>query len=169
MRITRIVLKLAFVGLFVIKPFFKISALHKTTITPVNIAPVKPGIYDVVVFAVNKDTIPPLISDTLRWRDMIFETNGIGSVGSTDTSFRQRYRRGYFNLGVDSASQTIGLKKSSSATGNIASFHFAFPDSNTIRLWGSKGNDSLYIILKKSNRHFQLAERQFHWISEANR
>jgi hypothetical protein len=169
MRITRIVLKLAFVGLFVIKPFFKVSALHKTVRTPANIAPLKPGIYDVVVFAVNKDTIPALISDTLRWQNIIFETDGIGSVASRDTAFRQRYRRGYFNLSVDSTNQTISLKKSQAAKGFIADFHFTLPDSNTITLKGSKGKDSVYILLKRSNRHFQLAERQFHWISEANR
>ena len=169
MRITRIVLKLAFIGLFVIKPFYTTRQFYGSFNIPVDISPVKPGIYDVVVFAVNKDTIPALINDTLRWRDMIFETNGIGSVGSTDTAFRQRYRRGYFNLSIDSAKQTLMLKKSSAATGFIAKLHIAIPDSNTIRLWGSKGNDSLYVILKRSNRHFQLAERQFHWISEANR
>jgi hypothetical protein len=94
MRITRIVLKIAFVGLFVIKPVFTTKGFYATFNKPVNIQPVRPGIYDVAVFALNKDTIPALVSDTLRWRDMIFETNGIGSVGSTDTAFRQRYRRG---------------------------------------------------------------------------
>ena len=45
MRITRIVLKLAFLGLFVIKPFFVTRQRYISFNTPANIAPVKPGIY----------------------------------------------------------------------------------------------------------------------------
>ncbi len=169
MRITRIVLKLAFIGLFVIEPFFTTRAFYTSFNKGTDIRPVHAGIYDVAVFAVNKDTIPPIITDTVRWKDVIFESNGQGSVGSTDTAFRQRYRRGYFNLVFDSTRQNISFKKSIASQNSIASFRYDFPDSSTIRLTGSKGKDSLYLVLKKSNRHFQLAERQFHWISEANR
>jgi hypothetical protein len=169
MRVTRILLKIAFVGLFVIEPVFTTKKFYASLGTPVNTKPVRPGIYDVAVFALNKDSIPALVTDTLRWQNLVIETNGIGSVGSTDTAFRQRYRRGYFNLVVDSVKQTIAFKKNAAATNFIASFRFEMPDSNTIRLTGSKGKDSLFVLLKKSNRHFQLAERQFHWISEANR
>ena len=133
---------------------------------PGKIGPIKPGIYDVTVFVVNKDTIPALVTDTLRWRQMIFEKDGGGSVDSKDTSFRQRYGRGYFSFVPDTSKQTILFNKS---TNNIITLHYSFPDSNSIKLWGSRKNDSLYVLLKKSNRHFQLAEKQFHWISEANR
>lgn len=41
-------------------------------------------------------------------------------------------------------------------------FRFNMPDSSTIHLWGLYHNDSLYVELKKLNRHFQLAEKQFY-------
>ncbi len=169
MRITRIVLKLAFVVFFVLLPFYDIHQYALARMKTVTIKPLTPGIYDVTVFAVNKDTIPGLQSDSLRWKDVIFETDGTGSVASADTAFRQRYHRGYFNIVVDSTNKVTGLQKSSRSTGMIVNFHRILSDSNTIKIWGSKNSDSLYVVLKKSNRHFQLAEKQFHWISEANR
>ena len=49
------------------------------------------------------------------------------------------------------------------------SLRYQVIDSNTIQLWGRQKNDSLFIELKRYNRHFQLADKQFHWLSEANR
>ena len=169
MRVTRIILKLAFIALFVVKPLIETRDRHRSFYAENNTKPIAPGIYDVTVFAVNKDTIPPLVTDTLRWRDLIFEKSGLGSVGSTDTAFRQRYRRGYFSFIPDTAQQTIVFKKTAAATSPLYKFHYAFPDSNTIQLRGSRNKDSVFVVLKKSMRHFQLAEKQFHWISEANR
>ena len=166
MRITGIGMKVIFIGLYAIMPIFTTRDFYLSVYKPGNAGPIKPGIYDVTIYAVNKDTIPALVTDTLRWQNMIFEKDGGGSVGSTDTSFRQRYRRGYFNFVPDTAKQTILFKKS---TNTIMTMHYSFPDSNSIKLWGSRKNDSLFVVLKKSNRHFQLAEKQFHWISEANR
>jgi hypothetical protein len=48
-------------------------------------------------------------------------------------------------------------------------FRFFEPDTNTLRLWGKQQQDSLYVELKRTQRHFQLAEKQFHWLSEYNR
>ena len=40
-------------------------------------------------------------------------------------------------------------------------------DNSNIK--GRARQDSLFIVLRRSKRHFQLAERQFHWLSEYNR
>lgn len=169
MRITRIVLKLAFIAIFVVMPFYTTRGWYQSLLKESNTRPISPGIYDVSIFAVNKDTIPALITDTLRWKDIIFEKGGLASVGSTDTAFRQRYRRGYFTFIVDSTHSTIVFKKFISDKDAMISFHYAMPDSNTLTLWGTRKTNSLYLLLKKSRRHFQLADKQFHWISEANR
>jgi hypothetical protein len=171
MRISRIVLKLLFIGLFFVKGFFEMNDAYQNRLrqNTTETKPIHSGIYDVVTFVVNKDTIAPAVTDTIRWRDVIIEKGDFGSVGSTDTAFRQRYRRGYFNLVFDNEQQTLSFKKSASSQNPIASFHCVFPDSNTVKLLGTKGKDTLYVLLKRSNRHFQLGEKQFHWISEANR
>jgi hypothetical protein len=56
--------------------------------------PFKPGVYDVRTFVVNRDTIPLTSTDSIRWRDVIIDNNTAGSVGSRDSVFWQRYRRG---------------------------------------------------------------------------
>ncbi len=169
MRITKVVLKIAFVILYVILPFFNMREVYQAEKKKTVAKPFTEGVYEVTVFAKNKDTIPALITDTLRWQNLIVEKGGLGSVGSTDTSFRQRYRRGYFTLVTDTVNHTIQFKKTLRDSSFVCNFRYDLPDSTTIRLLGRQKNDSLFVILKKSKRHFQLAEKQFHWVSEANR
>lgn len=168
MRVTRIVLKLL-VLFIILRGFYDNWKYFKENKMQAEIPPIKSGVYDVIRFAVNRATLAPLITDTLRWQDLIFEPGGMGSVKTSDTLFRRRYGRGYFFYKPDSIKHTLEFKKFPEDSIPIFSMNFLMPDSNTVRLWGKKQNDSLYVELKKSNRHFQLAERQFHWLSEANR
>ncbi|MFI5133345.1 MAG: hypothetical protein ACHQEB_03360 [Chitinophagales bacterium] len=169
MRITRIVLKSGFIILAVGMRFYNYTDYYKSVTGKKESKPIKAGMYDVSVYAVNSDTIPPLLTDTLRWQDVIFEKGGFASMKTSDTSFRHIYKRAYFNYYPDTIKKTISFETFSASGKNVFSFRYELPDSNTIRLWGKTKNDSLYVELKKSNRHFQLAERQFHWLSEYNR
>ncbi len=80
-----------------------------------------------------------------------------------------RYRRSTARRRTKSGE--IGDVKASTAVDStyLFSMRFELPDSNTFRLWTAMRNDSVYVELVRSNRHFQLAERQFHWLSEYNR
>ncbi len=129
------------------------------------------GIWDVHTFVRNGDTIPPTAPDSLRWRDVIFDTRSSGSVGTTDPSFWQRYRRGYFRFRANPEERTAVVWKTSFALDSTYLFtmRYAKPDTSSLRLWLELGADSLYLELSRSNRHFQLTERQFHWLSEWNR
>ncbi|HVM88436.1 MAG TPA: hypothetical protein VMT76_09615 [Puia sp.] len=169
MRISRIVLKIVFIAIAVGLQFYNMIQYYKSTKIDTSVKPIPIGIYDVPVFAVNKDTIPFSINDSLRWQDIIFDHFGYGSIKTSDTLFRQRYKRGYFAYAGDTASHLLRLKKMQGDSIDIVSFRYALPDSSTVLLWGKQRKDSLYIELKKSNRHFQLAEKQFHWLSEYNR
>lgn len=168
MRITRIVLKLAFIVLAVIIPLYENYQVYKDNLNQANKKqPVPNGVYEVAVYKVDGQAIPLAITDTLRWQDIIFE-NGMGSAKTADTSFRQRYKRGYFSYKEDSTKHLLNFTNPLNQNA-IASFKYDMPAAGMIRLWGVKHNDSLYVELKKTGRHFQLAERQFHWLSEANR
>lgn len=173
MRILRIGLKIVFFILIVASQFYDSWDRYKTIVNQPETKPIKSGIYDVAVYAVNKDTLLPLLTDSLRWQNVIFDGNGIGSIKTADTSFRQRYQRGYFAFSTDTIKQIINFTKwqtdSTMYNGVILSMHYKLIDNNTIQLWGKEKNDSLYVLLKRSNRHFQLAEKQFHWLSEYNR
>lgn len=168
MRIARIVLKVVFIGVHVGWFFYQTLDRYKQFNAPPPPGPIAQGMYDVETYVVNRDTIPPLITDTLRWQDIIFE-NGFGTVKSNDTLFRKIYNRGQFVYEADSVKKTLGLKKRFSDTTFNWFFNYEIPDSNTVFLKGKARNDSLFIVLRKNKRHFQLAERQFHWLSESNR
>lgn len=167
MRVTRLVLKVAAVALIGWGIWNTWNDRRNTQATDVK--PLQSGVYDVSTFVLNRDTLPPLLTDTLRWQDVIVEKNGMASVKTSDTLFRRRYGRSYFFYSPDTVKQTMVWRKFPDDSLSIASMAYQVPDENTVLLWGKKGPDSLYVELKRSNRHFQLAEKQFHWLSEANR
>ena len=111
------------------------------------------------------------MQDTARWRDVIIDNARQGSVGTTDTLFWQRYRRGYFRFRADTAARTLTIWRTSMRQDStfVATARYALRDSTGAQLWMVLHGDSLAIELTRSPRHFQLAERQFHWISEYNR
>ncbi|MGC4100343.1 hypothetical protein [Ferruginibacter sp.] len=168
MRITRLVIKLGVVFLLC-KSFYEALQYYHQRNTISNPKDFTPGVYDVITYVVNKDTLPPLITDSLRWKDVIIENNGSGSIHTMDTMFRKRYGRSYFNFTVDTLQPVIHFQKRAGDEADLFSLHYLRRDSNTLQLYGQRRNDSVFIELKRSARHFQLAERQFHWLSEANR
>ena len=169
MKIGRIVLKIVFIVIAVGLQFYNTNNYYKQAFQPDVKQPINQGVYTVETFAVNSDTIPVSLTDSIRWQDVIFDKGSMGSIKTSDTAFRQRYKRAYFYYSFDSTGTHLDFKKFQSDSLFIASFGFQLPDSNTVFLRGKIRNDSVYISLKRTDRHFQLAEKQFHWLSEANR
>jgi len=169
MRIGRIILKTLFVAVAVGWQFYSVIQYYNETHPVLVKQPIQDGIYAVNTFVVNNDTIELSNADSLRWQDVVFEQSGVGSIKTADTAYRQRYKRAYFAYTLDSAKHSIDFKKFKGDSLPVASFLYEIPDSNTVLLRGRQRTDSLCIVLKKTNRHFQLTERQFHWLSEANR
>jgi len=134
--------------------------------------PFAAGVYDVRHFVLNGDTLRPGDQRGARWRDVIIDNAGQGSIGTTDSLFWQRYGRGYFRYRADSSSGTVAVWKTSTIPGDstwLFTMRYEVPDSTRIRWWARVRNDSLHVELVRTPRHFQLAERQFHWLSEYNR
>lgn len=126
------------------------------------------GHYELTEYIRNGDSVPFRFTDTLIWRDLIIDGRR-GSVNSMDTVFAQRYRRGYFYYSVDSVNQLIKMKKTQSDSIYFGSFKFQLADSNSLELEGWYKSDSVKMKLMRMPRHFQLKEKQFHWLSEYNR
>jgi hypothetical protein len=51
----------------------------------------------------------------------------------------------------------------------LFTMRYAVPDTSTIRVQMVIRADTINVDLGRTARHFQLAERQFHWLSEYNR
>jgi hypothetical protein len=167
-RIGRYVFKATFILLVVILPFKEAWSRHKNTSAKTDLISIPSGVYAITSFIKNQDTIPIMMQDEMQWKDFIFEKNGTGSILTQDSLFRLQYRRGYFGYKVDMLGQAIAFQKYRDNT-NLFKMHYKFLDDRTISLWGKVRNDSLYFELVRTDRHFQLSENQFHWISESNR
>ncbi|WP_428660508.1 hypothetical protein [Runella sp.] len=166
MRIGRIILKTAFIILFAVMPFYSTyQGSISNEVVPPEKKPITTGVFDVVSF----ETTGRMNTDTLRWKDMVFETYNGGSIHTADTLFRQRYNRAYFAYVTDSLRQNISFRKRSGDSLSLFTLHYSMPDTNNLLLKGKIKNDSLRVVLKRRRGHFQLAERQFHWLSEDNR
>src|SRR6185312_13217522 len=98
MRISRIALKSLIIIITLIWPFYQDYGQSRPT--PPAKQPVQNGVYAVTKYRLNNTDMPLSMQDTSRWQDLIFE-DGLGSVRSSDTLFRQRYNRGYFAYGLD--------------------------------------------------------------------
>jgi hypothetical protein len=134
--------------------------------------PFAPGVYDVRHFVVNGDTVPLTSTDSLRWRDVIIDNAGAGSIGTRDSVFWQRYRRGYFRYKPDTATRTVAVWKTSAIPRDstfLFTMRYETPDTNTVRFIAPIRGDTVRVDLVRTPRHFQLTERQFHWLSEYNR
>jgi hypothetical protein len=138
---------------------------------PSNI-PFHVGVYDVKQFTLNGDSTSSQFADSLRWKDVIFDNAGSGSVNTSDTVFWRRYGRGYFRYRADTAARTVAVWKTSTIPRDstfLFTMRYEIPDSSSIRLFAPIRGDTVRVDLVRSARYFQLAERQFHWISEYNR
>ena len=130
--------------------------------------PIEAGIYDITERVENGDTLSAG-EGNIRWNDMVFDRDGSGSVYPADTLLRQRYKRGYFVYEADTVAGFLRFKKGFSDTTGLFQLKYAILDDSTLSLAGIVRSDTLSLVLQRRNRQFPLAERQFHWISEANR
>ena len=170
-KIFRLVFKLIFLGqvIFLIVGVVGMSA-NQLSDDKQELKPIPYGIYEVNTFVKNGDTLPVLANDSLIWKDMIFESPEYVSVNTTDTLLRKSYRRGSFYFKNDSIKNTMVCYKFSKGDSiHLFDMKYHLKDKEHVQLWTKIKADSLYFELNKSDRKFQLAERQFHWISEYNR
>lgn len=167
-RIGRIVLKSAFILLALGLTFYD-SVMRYQESKTVETNSISPGVYNIKTFKKNNEIIAVDANDSLSWKDFIFEKEKFGSINTRDTLFRVRYGRGYFNYRIDKSEQITAFKTSQNDTITLFVMKYKFIDKKTLQLQGVFKKDTLYYELVKSVKKFPLADRPFHWISEANR
>ncbi len=165
----RIVFKTIFLILFMILPTREAFNWSNRVAESGSNLPFYTGQYLIDSYVLNGDTVLISASDNKLWHDLILDKGQTGSIQTTDSLFVNRYGRGYFIYKMDSNIQRISFTKSASDSTILFSLNCSFSDSSALHLWGNVRSDSVDYRFVKSNRHFQLTERQFHWISESNR
>lgn len=158
-RITRIVLKVAFIGYAVLWAGYETAGMLSEY---GQNAPKPPlyGIYDVDTFVLNCDQVPPLTTDSTRWERLIVNYPNSARVEN------MRDEKHYFQFVVDTTGQTLHMQAFADSTDTFAGNYSAI-DSTGMEFAGRRGEDSLVIRMTRfDEKKFLLINRGFHWVSE---
>jgi hypothetical protein len=179
-RNTRLALKATFVLLFVVIYGFQTrhaaSWQYPTTKGLANAA----GVYNVAVFKKGRDSIGYSKTDSLRWRDIVFEnwatlsirSNRPVTLDSTNTEHpglpddNRDYElqgtagRNYYRYEIDTAKQVLTLhNKNPHEEQQQLILHYDRPDSIRIVLVGiDQDHDSVYAVLERRDKKYLLEE-----------
>jgi hypothetical protein len=119
------------------------------------------GYYDVTTFVKDKDTLLPLLTDTMRWNKILFrEYNRITIKMMNDTLISYTYND-------DTLHHQITFTQRDDTTLKY-SFAYLPANSNMLELRSvNNSRDSIYMLLNKIEvNDFLLLKRGFHWINE---
>jgi hypothetical protein len=120
------------------------------------------GIYNVDTFVLGKDTLPPLMTDTLRWKKLAVNSLTQARIYHVNDSIGRYFTK------FDTVQHTLTLKL---ATDTTFQYHLSYNqlDSVNFVFRGTVRNDSMVVTLKKIKfkpEDFRLMGRGFHWINE---
>lgn len=118
------------------------------------------GIYDIDLFIKNNDTIPPLLTDTIRWKQVIVQWQGFVHVRYMKDSVAR------FSIKLDTVAQKIDFTPRNDTIVKY-SFRYELPESNKFHLTGTMEEDAVSVFMtKKDLKDFRLINRGFNWINE---
>lgn len=118
------------------------------------------GIWEAKRVVQNKDTIPPLITDSKRWHYLIIDQKNSAIVKYMDGS------KAFFKFKTDTVSQSISMYDliKDTVSNNL---NYSYPSYSVLEIEGVLENDSCAIYLQRKNlNNFLLKSRGFHWINE---
>jgi hypothetical protein len=119
------------------------------------------GLYEVTAFVRNRDTIPPLTTDTSRWGKLVISRyEGYGQVNYMNDSIK------YVAVKVDTVKHKISINTQKD-TLHKYTFSYAVSKPDILVLNGKWKLDSLRITMKRfDEKNFLLLKRGFHWVNE---
>ncbi|MVN21917.1 hypothetical protein [Mucilaginibacter arboris] len=118
------------------------------------------GIYNVEYFIRNHDTIPPLATDTTRWKKLIIQDKDYAMIQFSNDSLRN------FNYNNDIIKRKLEFVQQNLAVGNSI-ISYTLSDSDRLILKGKWKRDSVLIVLRKyDENNFLLKKIGFRWIRD---
>jgi hypothetical protein len=131
------------------------------------------GIWEVRQMSIDEQPLPPLLTDSTRWRRAIFDFPDRMAFQRTDDSFAP------YGASVNLPDRTLVLTKYGNLPGRTlaftksddknwrASFTFERPAGDQLILDGRMDNHQVHMELQLTDRNsFLLVSRGFHWIQE---
>lgn len=162
MRVSRNIIKAFFVCYLIYIPFKLYSGLNKTWNGDKK--PPLYGLYTVESFVINQDTIPPLTTDSIRWKRMIIEYPGMWanvqlineSLKTYDLAIDTTKRKGIISSGPDSLDRFV--------------FDYSRPENDILTFTGRWKRDSIFIKMKRKDiEQFRLVRWRPQWIYRKER
>lgn len=147
-----LVARFVYVGLEDSVPFYR------ETISPDSRSPLR-GVWNVDVLDVDGVPRPPLTTDAVRWRRVVFDLKGRSSI------FLMNDDRNLYNAKIDEAKKTISFKNRYTPQDAFV-VTYARPDRTTLQLDGTVAGHRTHAVCKLDEKPFLLTSRKFHWINE---
>lgn len=117
------------------------------------------GMYKVITFIKNRDTLPPLTTDTTRWNKLMVSFVSEASVKLMNDSLK------HLSFTADTAKHTVTIGIYDDTLHRYA-FNYRLK-KDTLLLMGKWNQDSIYITMRRFGRQsFPLINRGFHMINE---
>ncbi|MGE5108278.1 MAG: hypothetical protein ACM3H8_12080 [Sphingobacteriales bacterium] len=98
-------------------------------------------LYDVTYFVTN-DTLPPLLTDTLRWKRFAFAYKNSAVI------YNMQDKAGYYQCDIDTVKQTYTLHNNAD-TSKWDAFHYSYPQKNILQLSGIWKSNKVNILMKE--------------------
>lgn len=118
------------------------------------------GLYDVMDFVQNGDTIPPLLTDDFRWQRVIFDDPSRAIVIHMDDRLK------YYSGAIDTVDQTVMFSIGRDSLKKDYLFNYEKLEDG-LTLNGILEQDTLNMRLKTYDlSNFYLTNRSFHWVNE---
>ncbi|MCU0447889.1 MAG: hypothetical protein MUE85_23565 [Microscillaceae bacterium] len=119
------------------------------------------GIYEVETFVMNRDTLPPLITDATRWRRLLINRQNAATVMLMNDSLKR------YNFQPNLQKKTFLVYTNDADSTQKSTLTYTEPFKNQLVLQGILKKDTLKIHLKKTDlKKFLLLNRPFNWINE---
>jgi hypothetical protein len=117
------------------------------------------GIYNVQQFERNNEAVPPLTTDTTRWKQLLIDKSGRGGIVLMSD------KPVYCEMKMDTVARSITLNYRDD-TGRLT-MNYSIQDSSKLVLSGKIKGDSVRISFsRESVDSLPLVSRGFHWINE---
>lgn len=118
------------------------------------------GLYDVEHFIQNGDTLPPLLTDNVRWQRMIFDYPNRTIIMKMDD------QKSWYNSEIDTVNQLINFTIGRDSLAKTYPLNYEKLEDGMV-INGVLESDTLNLKLKTYDlSNFYLTNRGFHWVNE---
>lgn len=155
-------LKLLFSFYLIYVPFKQYSGYSRDWHS--DIKPPLYGLYKIEEFIINKETLPPLTSDSIRWKRLIIEYPGLwANIQLMNENLKT------YDLQTDTVQKSAVMSSRSDSLDKFT-FYYNQPEKNVLTFAGLWKGDSTFVKLRRVDiNQFRLVQWKSHWIYRGGR